>query len=434
MQYIQLRKTTYHFRYKIPLRFRAYHPCGEIRRSLKTDCYSVAVALVAAKFPVINQINYMTTPQPELKALLEELASFPYAQQPTPLTAGLRSGHQSRLRQAQSSNQEISLFESAYLLEDAWADFCRFKDSGDKPRNPKIVADQQRKFDFMRLYWGNRDVLSITKKDIKALLQRYSETPVLNKSPFNKMSLKEVLSVEVPHALRIGSKSVAELLKVCQSFFSTYLTKERDLFDVSPTANVKWIVEGCRYSNLSDTEARLIERAACQREGWEKWLLLLGLYTGARRAEIACLDRSSILKDDDSGRWYIWIASGKSEAASRSIPIHHRLIELGLLDFVKSRHGLLFPEVATTNKNAIIKLFHQVLVDQGIAPENKHGERKVFHSLRHTFVTKVLASGVSLSLLQSVVGHEMHDAGITKRYTHQFAVKDLLEAVDVLKF
>ncbi|WP_353745419.1 MULTISPECIES: DUF6538 domain-containing protein [Shewanella] len=52
MQYIQLRKTTYHFRYKIPLRFRAYHPCGEIRRSLKTDCYSVAVALVAAKFPV----------------------------------------------------------------------------------------------------------------------------------------------------------------------------------------------------------------------------------------------------------------------------------------------------------------------------------------------------------------------------------------------
>ncbi|WP_353735538.1 DUF6538 domain-containing protein [Shewanella sp.] len=41
MQYIQLRKTTYHFRYKIPLRFRAYHPCGEIRRSLKTDCYSV---------------------------------------------------------------------------------------------------------------------------------------------------------------------------------------------------------------------------------------------------------------------------------------------------------------------------------------------------------------------------------------------------------
>lgn len=115
----------------------------------------------------------MTTPQPELKALLEELASFPSAQQSAPLEAGLRSGHQSRLRQAQSFNQEISLFESAYLLEDAWADFCRFKDSGDKPRNPKIVADQQRKFDFMRLYWGNRDVLSITKKDIKALLQRY---------------------------------------------------------------------------------------------------------------------------------------------------------------------------------------------------------------------------------------------------------------------
>ncbi|PST65480.1 hypothetical protein AYI77_18695 [Shewanella algae] len=107
------------------------------------------------------------------------------------------------------------------MLEDAWADFCRFKDSGDKLRNPKILADQQRKFDFMRLYWGNRDVLSITKKNIKALLQRY----------------------------------------------------------------------------------------------------------------------------------------------------------------------------------LILYVFHQVLVDQGIVPENKHGERKVFHSLRHTFVTKVLASGVSLGLL-----------------------------------
>ncbi|WP_391564180.1 hypothetical protein [Shewanella algae] len=37
-------------------------------------------------------------------------------------------------------------------------------------------------------------------------------------------------------------------------------------------------------------------------------------------------------------------------------------------------------------------------------------------------------------MLQSVVGHEMHEAGITKRYTHKFAVKDLLEVVDVIHF
>ncbi|WP_394391010.1 tyrosine-type recombinase/integrase [Shewanella woodyi] len=58
----------------------------------------------------------------------------------------------------------------------------------------------------------------------------------------------------------------------------------------------------------------------------------------------------------------------------------------------------------------------------------------MFHSFRHTFITKSRSHGVELGLLQEVVGHEKFESGITRRYTHSYPLKALLTVVDNIQY
>ncbi len=95
---------------------------------------------------------------------------------------------------------------------------------------------------------------------------------------------------------------------------------------------------------------------------YRTWLPLIGLLTGARLGEIAQLGIDDIWQND-SGVWLFDITDGadqdddaspakkrlKNSNARRQIPVHPKLIELGLLDWHKQlqQHGYkrLFPEL-----------------------------------------------------------------------------------------
>jgi integrase len=54
----------------------------------------------------------------------------------------------------------------------------------------------------------------------------------------------------------------------------------------------------------------------------------------------------------------------------------------------------------------------------GISPTDEYGNTKTFHSLRHTFITKVRNIYPNLHHIQQVVGHRIQKADITDKYTH----------------
>ena len=55
--------------------------------------------------------------------------------------------------------------------------------------------------------------------------------------------------------------------------------------------------------------------------------------------------------------------------------------------------------------------------------------RRIVHSLRHTFVTEIQAKH-TLTLVQQTIGHEHSNQGQTKVYTGKMKVSDLLPVVD----
>lgn len=140
--------------------------------------------------------------------------------------------------------------------------------------------------------------------------------------------------------------------------------------------------------------------------------------------------------DAASGRHYLLITdegeeqSVKTSNAIRQVPIHQKLLDSGFLNFVagivtdRLFHGL--------SAHQVTGWYSRFRDNLDISPRDDYGNRKVFHSWRHTLITKARAAGVSLEQVQQVVGHEKTSAGVTDRYTGTFPLKDVLGVVDAI--
>jgi integrase len=309
-------------------------------------------------------------------------------------------------------------------LDRAWQDFSEWKKWTDKQ-----AKANQRMFDNLRLFLGNRDVRDITKRHLKTALEGISQLPQRNKKQYNQIPLEKLPEITIPDEDRVSGKYVKEHLKLAQSFFSSYLKHEADLIQVSPSEGVSWDYENRRFGCLTDSEViEAIEKAKFKPE-WFRWFLLMAAYSGARRSEIAALTKDDIKLCPDTKRYYFVVKEGKTKAARRTVPIHNHLIENGLFEWIESCNYRIF-NTAYENLNRVTDLFGSILVRK----LNDHGERLVFHSLRHTFITKARAFGISNVLVQQIVGHEKNGAGQTDRYTHTFQLKDVLKVIDCIGY
>ncbi|HFK7189073.1 TPA: hypothetical protein ACG0BA_004815 [Serratia odorifera] len=103
--------------------------------------------------------------------------------------------------------------------------------------------------------WGDTPVAEVSKQDIKRLLEAVEGLPKQNKRLYNKMTVQECLELDdVPEDDLVTLKTVKDYLKLCQSFFSAFLTKEKDILRSSPTDNVPFVFKSKPYGDYSDTE------------------------------------------------------------------------------------------------------------------------------------------------------------------------------------
>jgi len=426
--YVLLRGNTYYFRFATPQHVRKLLPSfpKEIKRSLRTDSYSQAVSLIGQKLSIIKLI-YMCTDEVLLDGLYCRLKDFS-EQFRGIVELGLRKATEA----AQRSIDRVSAVVrdvvhpeqwadiGSPLLSTVWTEFSAWKDW-----KPKLASSNQRMYENLKYFVGDLPVTRITKQGLREALALIAKLPLRNKKEYRGLSLSELSVLRVPEDDRVSGKYVREHLKLAQSLFSRYLVKEKDVLDKSPTDGLKWEYEDRRFASLSDKQVKLALLNSKEKPGWFQWFLLLAVYSGARRSEIAGLRAADFKLDDDSGRYYFILSHGKTKAARRRVPVHKALVREGLIEWLANADGLLFP-IAKDNPNRVTDLFGTLLEES----VNDMGERIVLHSVRHTFITKVRSAGVNDTLLQQVVGHEMTSAGITDRYTHTFPIKDTLKVVD----
>lgn len=165
------------------------------------------------------------------------------------------------------------------------------------------------------------------------------------------------------------------------------------------------------------------------------WLPIVALFTGARREEIAALKSADVKMVD--GVQCIHIQKGKTADARRLVPVHPKLVELGFIDYAKHLQELeeefLFPHLTEgangKGKNAG-RQFSDWLDEVGISDK-----RKVFHSFRHTAITRLHATGANPAHVMQITGHSSETQGVHfQTYTHDVGLQALAETLAKLAY
>lgn len=165
------------------------------------------------------------------------------------------------------------------------------------------------------------------------------------------------------------------------------------------------------------------------------WLPVLGLFTGARRTELAQLAAGDVRHDADTGVWFFaFHAEGdnrlKTAASRRATPLHPELIRLGFLDYAQKRakdrgpkaplwEGFAHP-IAPKAK-AWTKWFSRYLAVHVV-----DHPAKSFHSFRGTFKRFARASGLDEHVLDALVGHAGQSVG--RKYGRMADAQGVLDA------
>lgn len=300
-----------------------------------------------------------------------------------------------------------------------------------------MQSEYQRFFSAWQATMEDKSIGEYGRKEIEVFLETVSRLPRRNLKAYRDIPIHELFKVEYPKKDLISAKTVLQYKRWIQGVFA--YARDEDLIKTSPVNKVKgdFNKSTTTYGAYSDFEIRkLLEVSAGNGKEWQKWLVLLGAYTGMRLGEIHALHSDAVKYDEDSKSHYIVVTDSyggklKTEAAKRTIPLHTQLLDAGFLEWTQSKNGALF----TIARSTVTQWFTGKLMSKAeVAREDDYGNRRVFHSLRHTFVTKARGKGVEAGLVQQVVGHETSGAGITERYTHRHQIRDLKAVVNAIDY
>lgn len=126
----------------------------------------------------------------------------------------------------------------------------------------------------------------------------------------------------------------------------------------------------------------------------------------------------------------------KTEAAKRIVPIHPELIALGLLEYVdqlrESGEQRLFPAFKRDPSNGWGRKLGRWANDTFLVQLGYKRNRIVFHSFRHTVITRLGQAGVQEPIIKALVGHEQQGVLQISYFAEGYTVRQLADAIAML--
>ncbi len=260
---------------------------------------------------------------------------------------------------------------------------------------------------------------TITKQDANKVKKVFQALPASRntKPKLKAMPLMEVINE--PGHRKIAPKTINSHIQMFKSFFDwaeRHGYAPHTLFDKVKVAKAKnsdterkpFTPEQARliFAELTDNASGLVLKDS------HKWGMLLGMFTGARLNEICQLDIADVQQDGET--WFLNIAdegdddkSVKSQAGRRKVPLHSELIRLGFLDFVASRKAStrLFPDYSYSANGGYGRNLGRWCNESFLPKLGIKQPGLVFHSLRHTVVTRLGQASFAEPIIQCIVGH-----------------------------
>lgn len=163
------------------------------------------------------------------------------------------------------------------------------------------------------------------------------------------------------------------------------------------------------------------------------WVPLMGLFSGARLGELCELTLADFMIIE--GIEVFEITEGKTDKSRRVVPIHSKLLELGLWSCVEALRArgathFLHHRPADYQSKSVGREFSVWLGECGVKTA-----RKVFHSFRSTAITDMHNSEAGAAAIRRAVGHATAGtSGVHGDYIRGIHLIRLKEAIEKLSF
>jgi integrase len=424
------RNNTYYFRWQIPQDLRP-HFGYELIRSLRTKNQSEALLQLSAYtelvqliketrklmlFREISQEEYLDSIESIKLRIQDKSIALSTISQLNPMSAPLKG------------NAVIKL--SPFINDE----FFQYKKSRVGGLSDRAERDYQIDFTKILAVIEDKPLNLYTKQDMQECLSKVLLLPAKNKKPYNKMTYDQILELgEIPEEDLVSLSTADHVKKKLQGIFNTAI--DLDLISKNPTDKLDWKAPKKGFGNYTDKEVKVLFEEAQKEIDWKKWLVSIGALSGCRLSEVIHLRGKDLIRDEDTGIYYFNITaeagSLKTDAANRKVPIHSKLLDIGLLDY---RDSIGAKRLFDVKDKAATAWFARYRTRCGIAHVNDKNERRVFHSFRHWVITQARAKVGKDALIQQVVGHEKTSAGATDRYTDEMPMKELKRVIECLDF
>lgn len=320
----------------------------------------------------------------------------------------------------------------------------------------KTAADVKRVIALAtELVGANKSMTLLGIDDVKSVRDALASVPP------NFMKMTATKGVSVKEAMAANTSGASLSVKTQDKYFTMFKqiliwAVNEGYLDKVPGANVKVgglksIVPGEQRDPYSAHQLNAIfksplytgHRLECRHkpgphmvlDGYY-WVPLIALHSGMRLGEILQMLRSDV--KEENGIWYFDVNKGegkslKTASSKRRVPIHHALIDLGLLDHVTSGplSARLFPEIKKGTDG-----YHSHHFSKWWGRFSKHAHFKspktAFHSFRHNFADALRAADLPEYINKALVGHA--DKGVHAQYGGGAALNQLKAAIDKVSY
>ncbi|MFH4795291.1 tyrosine-type recombinase/integrase [Vibrio alginolyticus] len=277
--------------------------------------------------------------------------------------------------------------------------------------------------------WKDKPIGEIDGKEIDRAFRLYAQFPLTKHNPWKSMTLEERIEAaeqgDVPEGERVG-KTLGRIKTAVNLFFDHFWRLA--VIDNNPVKDMRFndFVGGGERGSFTKAQLNDFQTFATTNDldGF-KVAILLQMYSGMRNSEISNIQPEDI--KTEQGVDYIHVRGTKTVNAERYIPIHSKLKEFGVVDYIKAGG-----EIYTSQ--SITQRFNRLMQSLSMSKEDSKGLPLSFYSFRHNFASGLASGGVSELHIEWLMGHS--HTGTKQRYIDRGVehVPSLAESINCLSY
>lgn len=328
------------------------------------------------------------------------------------------------------------------------------------------IQEKERHISLLIEIVGDIEINTIDMRKAENVKQTLTQFPARRKIKYPDLPIENILSLDLPESELLKPRSINKYIQDFSSFF--IWAKKREYYDGNnPFSSLKIkenkstsaiderkpfskndlikifsspIYQGCK--GVKQTE-KYKTGDIIQNKMPDFWLPLIALYSSLRRSEICSLYLKDIYQTDE-GIWIFDINSNgvgkktKTSATIRKLPIHSRLIDLGILDLMEKQRNenreRLFPTLTLDAQNSYGDAVGKRLsrfIKENLAITD---EEKSFHSFRHNTTDAIREIGnCPNDIAHYITGHTFNES-VQSRYGSKPTVSKVKEWMDKIEY